>query len=83
MPPIVDFPAIVPKAGAIFGDLVDTEPARRHCATSLTGLIVAANKAVSGIKRECVVTTDQSCLTRWLTAVSWDVQALNDRRLAW
>jgi hypothetical protein len=30
-----------------------------------------------------VVTTDQSCLNRWLTEVSWDVKALNDRRLAW
>ena len=83
MPTIVDFPAIVQKALAIFGDLFDTEPARRHFAEYLTGLIVAEKKTVSGINREFVVTTDQSCLNRWLTEVSWDVHALNDRRLAW
>ena len=83
MPTIVDFPAIVQEALAIFGDLFDTEPAQRHFAEDLTGLIVAENKTVSGINREFVVTTDQSCLHRWLTEVAWDVQALNDRRLAW
>jgi hypothetical protein len=83
MPTIVDFPAIVQEALAIFGDLFDNEPAQRHFAEYLTGLIVAENKTVSGINREFVVTTDQSCLNRWLTEVSWDVQALNDRRLAW
>ena len=30
-----------------------------------------------------MVTTDQSCLNRWLTEVAWDAKALNDRRLAW
>ena len=30
-----------------------------------------------------MVTTDHSCLNRWLTEVSWDVKALNDRRLEW
>ena len=80
MPTIVDFPAIVQKALATFRYLFDTEPARRHFAEYLTGLIVAENKTVSGINREFVVTTDQSCLNRWLTEVSWDVQALNDRR---
>jgi DDE superfamily endonuclease len=38
---------------------------------------------VSGINREFALTTDQSCLNRWLTEVAWDVTALNDRRLAW
>jgi hypothetical protein len=49
----------------------------------LTGLMVAERKTVSGINREFVVTTDQSCLNRWLTEVAWDVQTLNDRRLEW
>ena len=83
MPAIVDFPTIVQEALALFGDLFDTEPARRHFAEYLTGLIVAENKTVSGIKREFALTTDQSCLNRWLTEVEWDVTALNDRRLAW
>jgi hypothetical protein len=83
MPAIVDFPTIVQDALAIFGDLFDTEPARRHFAEYLTGLIVAENKTISGINREFALTTDQSCLNRWLTEVEWDVTALNDRRLAW
>ena len=73
MPTIVDSPAIVQKALATFGDLFDTEPARRHFAEYRTGLIVAENKTVSGINREFVVTTDQSCSNRWLTEVSWEV----------
>jgi hypothetical protein len=83
MPPIVDFPTIVQEALAVFGEVFDTEAARRHFAEYLTGLMVAERKTVSGINREFVVTTDQSCLNRWLTEVQWDVQALNDRRLAW
>jgi DDE superfamily endonuclease len=83
MPAIVDFPTIVQEALVLFGDLFDTEPARRHFAEYLTGLIVAENKTISGINRECALTTDQSCLNRWLTEVQWDVTALNDRRLAW
>jgi DDE superfamily endonuclease len=83
MPTIVDFPTIVQEALTIFGDVFDTEAARRHFAEYLTGLMVAERKTVSGINREFVVTTDQSCLHRWLTEVSWDVQTLNDRRLEW
>ena len=83
MPTIVDFPTIVQEALTIFGDVFDTEAARRHFAEYLTGLMVAERKTVRGINREFVVTTDQSCLHRWLTEVSWDVQTLNDRRLEW
>jgi DDE superfamily endonuclease len=83
MPTIVDFPTIVKDAVDIFGDLFANEPARRHVAEYLTGLMVAEKKTVSGIHGACVVTTDQSCLHRWLNEVTWDVQALNDRRLAW
>ena len=83
MPAIVDFPTVVKEALTIFGDVFDTEPARHHFAEYLTGLIVAENKTVSGINREFALTTDQSCLNRWLTEVQWDVTALNDRRLAW
>lgn len=83
MPTIVDFPTIVQEALLVFGGVFDTEAARRHFAEYLTGLIVAENKTVSGINREFALTTDQSCLNRWLTEVEWDVTALNDRRLAW
>jgi hypothetical protein len=83
MPTLVDFPTLVKQALEIFGDLFDNEPARRHFAEYLTGLIVAEHKTVSGINREFAVTTDQSCLNRWLTETRWDVNALNDRRLLW
>jgi uncharacterized protein YndB with AHSA1/START domain len=83
MPTIVDFPTVVKEALVVFGEVFDTEAARRHFAEYLTGLIVAENKTVSGINREFALTTDQSCLNRWLTEVQWDVTALNDRRLAW
>jgi hypothetical protein len=83
MPTIVGFPTVVQEAVDVFGDLFANAPARRHFAEYLTGLMVAEKKTVSGINREFVVTTDQSCFNRWLTEVDWDVQALNDRRLAW
>ena len=83
MPTIVDFPTIVQEALTVFGAVFDTEAARHHFAEYLTGLMIAERKTVSGINREFVLTTDQSCLNRWLTEVQWDVQTLNDRRLAW
>lgn len=58
MPTTVNFPTIVQAALAIFGDLFDIEPARRHFAEYLTGLIVAENKTASGINREFVLTTE-------------------------
>lgn len=83
MPTIVDFPTIVKEALDVFGDLFPNEPERRHFAEYLTGLMVAETKTVSGINRKFVVTTDQSCLNRWLTEAKWDRQAFNDRRLRW
>ena len=83
MPTIVDFPTVVKDALEVFGDLFANEPERRHFAEYLTGLMIADKKTVSGINREFAVTTDQSCLNRWLNEVAWDVTALNDRRLAW
>jgi DDE superfamily endonuclease len=80
MPTVVDFPPIVQEALIVFGDVFDNEPARRHFAQYLTGLMVAERKTVSGTNREFVVTTDQSCLNRRLTEVAWDAQALTDRR---
>src|SRR5262249_17205991 len=83
MPTSVDFPTIVKDALTVFGEVFDTEAARRHFAEYLTGLIVAESRTGSGINRAFALTTDQSCWNRWLTAVHGDVQALNDKRLAW
>ena len=81
MPAIVEIPRVVEEALDQFGDLFANQPQRRHFAEYLTGLIVAANKTVSGIQAEFARTTDQSCLNRFLTEVEWDAQALNQRRL--
>jgi hypothetical protein len=81
MPAIVEYPQVVREAVDEFGDLFSCEPQRRHFAEYLTGLMIAANKTVTGINSEFVETTDQSCLNRFLTAVPWDEQAVNERRL--
>ena len=60
---MVDFPTVVKEALALCGALCDTEPARRHFAEYLTGLLVAENTTVRGINRACALTTDQACLT--------------------
>lgn len=82
MPGIIDYPQIVQEALRDFGDLFPNEPQRRHFADYLTGLFVADRKNVSAITREFAQATDQSCLNRHLTEVPWDVQQLNQRRLA-
>ena len=83
MPAIVDFPTVVAEALGEFADLFANEPARRHLAEYLTGLIVADRKNVASINRQFAQTTDQSCLNRWLTEADWDAEALNRRRLDW
>ena len=83
MPAIVEIPRIITDALPYFADLFANEPQREHLAEYLTGLIVARRKSVNGMHDEFAVTTDQSCWNRFLTAVAWDVQALNERRLAW
>jgi hypothetical protein len=83
MPCIVEFPTIVQEAVSEFGDLFSCEPERVHFAEYLTGLLVADRKNVSAINRQFAVTTDQSCLNRWLTEVEWDADELNQRRLEW
>jgi hypothetical protein len=83
MPAIIEFPTLVQDAVEQFGAVFANEPERRHFAESLTGLLVAEKKTVSGINAEFAQTTDQSCLNRWITEVDWDVAKLNELRLAW
>src|SRR5215213_8151312 len=82
MPAIVEYPQVVREALQQFGDLFANEPQRRHFAEYLTGLFVAECENVTAINREFAQTTDPSCLTRFLTEVEWDVETLNDARLA-
>jgi DDE superfamily endonuclease len=81
MPAIIEFPTVVQELLAEYGDLFANAPERRHFAEYLTGLKLAERKTVSGINREFAVTTDQSCLNRWMTEVEWKPDALNKRRL--
>ena len=81
MPAIVEFPTLVQELINAYGDLFVNEPERRHFGEYLTGLLVADRKSVRGINSEFAVTTDQSCLNRWITAVGWEEQQLNARRL--
>lgn len=83
MPAIIQFPRIVQEAVELFGDVFGCEPQRQHFAEYLTGLITARHKNVSAIQREFAQAADQSCLNRYLTEAEWDVQKLNERRLAW
>jgi hypothetical protein len=82
MPAIVEFPTVVEGVLSEYREVFANEPARRHFAEYLTGLMIAERKTVSGINREFAVTTDQSCLNRWLTQTEWDVSELNRQRLA-
>lgn len=78
---IIEFPQVVEEALRDFGDLFANEPQRRHFGEYLTGLYVASRKTVTGINAEFACTTDQSCRNRFVHLESWDVQALNQRRL--
>lgn len=83
MPAVVAIPQVVEDLLVQFGDFFPNEPARRHFAEYLTGLFIAEHKTVSGINREFAVTTDQSCLNRFLTEAPWDVERINAHRLEW
>ncbi len=83
MPGIISFPTIVEQAVDEFGGMFANTPERWHFAEVLTGLMVAERKNVSAINAEFAQTTDQSCLNRWITQVPWDVEPLNEHRLAW
>ena len=83
MPAIVDFPTVVKQALDEFGPLFTNEPERKHFAEYLTGLMMAHKKNISAINREFAVTTDQSCLNRWMTECAWDEEAFNLHRIHW
>ena len=83
MPGIIAFPTIVEEAVDEFGWIFANTPECWHFAEYLTGLMVAERKNVSAINAEFAQTTDQSCLNRWITQVPWDVDQLNEHRLAW
>ncbi len=83
MPGIIAFPTVVEEAVDEFGWIFANTPERLHFAEYLTGLLVAERKNVAAINAEFAETTDQSCLNRWITQVPWEVEQLNEHRLAW
>jgi hypothetical protein len=83
MPAIVQFPKVVEEALEKFGPFFLNEPERKHFAEYLTGLMIAHKKNVSAINREFAMTTDQSCLNRWITEAEWDEEDFNQKRLDW
>jgi len=83
MPAIVEFPTVVKETLDQFGSFFANEPERKHFAEYLTGLLNAHKKNVSAINREFAMTTDQSCLNRWITEAKWDEEAFNQLRLDW
>ncbi|MCZ2344466.1 MAG: hypothetical protein LC104_22120 [Bacteroidales bacterium] len=72
MPGIIEFPKVVRDVVEEFHDLFASEPPRWHFAKYLTGLMVAEQKAVLGIR-------DQSCRNRFLIAVEGGVEAFGER----
>jgi len=83
MPAIIRFPTIVEEALEKFGSFFANEPERKHFAEYLTGLLIAHKKNVSAINRQFAMTTDQSCLNRWITTAKWDEETFNQLRLDW
>jgi hypothetical protein len=83
MSAIIQFPKVVEEALEKFGKFFTNEPERKHFAEYLTGLMIARKKNVSAINREFAMTTDQSCLNRWITEVEWDEEDFNQKRLDW
>jgi hypothetical protein len=81
MPGILEIPTVVAEAMPHFQDLFANDPQRQHLAEYLTGLMVAPRKTINAMSDEFAVSTDQSCWNRFLTAVEWDEQSLNERRL--
>ncbi len=81
MLPIVKIPDIVERFAPYFEDAF-TESEYEGFKRYISGLIVSENKTVEAINRHFVVEPrDQSTLNRFLTASTYDVETLNQRRL--
>ena len=83
MPGIIAFPTIVEKAVDEFGRMFANTPERWHFAEYPTGLIVAERKNVSAINAGFSRTADSSYLNRWITRMPWEIEQLDEHRLAW
>jgi len=80
MLPIVKLPSfienILPRFSSIFN-----KAQLRHFGEYLTGLMVSANKTVTGINSQFLDHTDQSSKNHFLTEADWDEKGVADERL--
>ena len=80
MLPIVKLPSfienILPRFSSIFN-----KAQLRHFGEYLTGLMVSANKTVTGINSRFLDHTDQSSKNHFLTEANWDEKSVTDERL--
>jgi len=82
--PIISPPKIVQDAlDEFLAPLFANTPQRNHLANYVTGLMISPNKTIDGMTQEMPNASDQSCLNRFLTAVDWDHEAVNDARIDW
>ena len=81
MLPLVSIPEVVQHYSSHFSSLF-SEAEYTHFQKYLSGLIVSENKTIEGINRLFVLELkDQSTLNRFLTDSSYEVRALNQKRL--
>ena len=83
MIPLLNFPLLIDQYGSYFEDLFtagEYGQFRRY----LSGLLLSENKTVEGMNRLFVrQPQNQSSLNRFLTASSYDIAQVNERRLSW
>jgi len=80
MLPIVKYPsfieAVLPRFDSMFN-----RSQLRHFAEYLTGLVVSANKTITGINAHFLNHTDQSAKNHFLTDSAWDDNQLTENRI--
>ena len=80
MLPIVKLPSfienILPRFSSIFN-----RAQLRHFGEYLAGLMVSANKTVTGINSQFLDHTDQSSKNHFLTEAGWDKKSVTDEML--
>ena len=80
MLPIVKLPSFVENVLPRFSRIFN-KAQLRHFGEYLTGLMVSANKTVTGINTRFLNHTDQSSKNHFLTEAKWDEKSVTDERL--
>ena len=80
MLPIVKLPSFVENILPHFSSIFN-KAQLRHFGEYLTGLMVSANKTVTGINSQFLDHTDQSSKNHFITEAGWDEKGVADERL--